>query len=203
MSKKNNKKIFIAWFSLIILLLLFLSLNYIKFFKAPNENIKEQPIETSSSKAIETALGDIVKNFNNDIEIKNYNDKNIKINAVLNQYSIFITYTTNNTTTYEFTYNNLNLRINVNNDKENIDKFNQIYSILLKAIQKRLNNESEDLDEVINDIINQEQTYEGIIKVENEKTNYYQIDITKKIIENNKISTEQNSLESLTENNLE
>ena len=203
MAKKNSRKRFIAWLSLIMLLSLFLSLNYIKFFKAPNENIKEQPIETSSSKAIETALGDIVKNFNNDIEIKNYNDKNIKIKAMLNHYSIFITYTTNNTTTYEFTYNNLNLRINVNNDKENIDKFNQIYSILLKAIQKRLNNESEDLDGIINDIIDEKQTYEGITKEKNEKTHYYQIDITKKIIENNKISTEQNSLGALTENDLE
>lgn len=203
MTKKNKRKIIIAWLSLIILLTLFGALNYIKFFKAPNKYIEEQPVDTSSSKAIETALSNIVKNFNNDIEIKNYSDKNIKIKALLKHHSIFITYTANNTTTYEFTYNNLNLSININNNKENVEKFNQIYSILLKAIQKRINNEPENLDEMINDIVNEKQTYEGIIKEKNEKTNYYQIDITKKITENNKINIEEKKSVSSDKNNLE
>lgn len=184
MKKNNNKyrtKRIIAWLCLFILIIGLLVLNYIKFFGAPNQNIEERPINNSSEQAIQTALKDIVNNFNNSEELTEYSNQNIMIKAILNQHSIFISHTTDSTTTYEFRYSNLNLEINIENNKENIEKFNQVYTLLLKAIQKRINNNPENIDDIINGIINESKTYEGVSKTEGETTIKHQVNITKKL----------------------
>lgn len=196
---KSNSKRIIAWLILIILIILLLILNYVKFFGAPNNNIEEYPADSSSEQAIQTALQDIVMNFNNSEELNALSNQNIKMKAILNQHSIFISYITDTTTTYEFSYNNLNLSITIDKDEKNLEKFNQVYSILLKAIQKRINNTQDNIDDIITQIVNKTETYDGIIIEENEKTYFYQINITKKLVEN----TEENNKETSDENNLE
>lgn len=200
--KKDNKKRIIAWISLVILTICLLALNYVKFFKAPNDHIEERPVNNSSEQAIETALKDIVKNFNNNEELEDYSSQNIQMKATLNQHSIFISYITDSTTTYEFSYSNLNLNITIDKDEKNLEKFNRVYSLLLKAIQKRINNE-DNIDHIVDEIVNQNQRYDGIITEENDKTYSYQINITKRLIENNIERNEEINKEDNVENNLE
>lgn len=201
--KKSNKKRIIAWICLTILIFCLLVLNYVKFFQTPNENIEERPINNSSEQAVQTALEEIVRNFNNSEELKEYSSQNIKMKATLNQHSIYISYITDTTTTYEFSYNSLNLSINVENNEENIKKFNQVYSILLKSIQKRINNTGDNIDEIINNIVNENKIYDGIIKEETDRIYYYQMDITKRLIENNTEFIDKNNSEVNKENNNE
>ena len=99
MKKIKNKKRVIAWIVLIILTINFLTLNYIKFFGTKNPNIEEHPVENSTATAINTALKDIVTNFNNSQEIKAYAEQNIMIKATLNQFFIYISYSDGITTT--------------------------------------------------------------------------------------------------------
>ena len=121
----KRRKIIIAWIFLVILIILILALNYIKFFGNPNQNIKEQPIENSTSTAINNALLDITNNFNNSVDVQELTKDSIVASATLKNYSIFISYTLKDSkTTYEFKYSNLKLTINIANDKENIEKFN-------------------------------------------------------------------------------
>lgn len=183
MKKIKNKKRVIAWIVLIILTINFLTLNYIKFFGTKNPNIEEHPVENSTATAINTALKDIVTNFNNSQEIKAYAEQNIMIKATLNQFFIYISYSDGITTTYEFSYSNLKLDITIENEKENMERFEKIYKILIKAAQKRIGN-TENIDDLIDEILNNNLKYNGIIKEENEKTIHYQMDITKKIINN-------------------
>lgn len=180
--KKNKLKIIIAWIILIVLTVLFLLTNYVKFFYINDQQIEEE-IETSTSEAIETALTDITTNFNADPLIETYKNEGINIKAVLNNYSLFISYYDGTTITYEFTYNKLKLNINITNEEENLKKFNKIYEILLKSIQKRIGNE-ENIGTIINEHINEFKEYDGIIKTIDEKNNIikYNIDITKKLI---------------------
>lgn len=199
--KKSNKKRIIAWFCLIVLMTCLLTLNYIKFFQTPNKNIEERPINNSSEQAVQTALEDIVRNFNNSQELKEYSSQNIKMKATLNQHSIYISYTTDTTITYEFSYNNLILSINVENNEENMKKFNQVYSILLKAIQKRINNTENNIDDIINKIVNEDIIYDGITKEKIDGTYFFQIDITKKLNENNTETTVENNIENTEKNN--
>ena len=189
------KKI-IAWISLIILIISILGLNYIKFFMTPNENITETPTENSTSEAINTALLEIVENFNSNSKTKQHEDENIIMTATLKNHSIYITYEKETITTYEFYYNNFNLETTINNEKENIEKFNQIEEILIEAIQKRLNNE-ENIEETIKEFINNKTKIEGISKTEKEKTIEYKIDITKKIGNNNNTENEINNKEEI------
>lgn len=199
--KKSNKKRIIAWFCLIVLMTCLLTLNYVKFFQTPNKNIEERPINNSSEQAVQTALEDIVRNFNNSKELKEYSSQNIKMKATLNQHSIYISYTTDTTITYEFSYNNLILSINVENNEENMKKFNQVYSILLKAIQKRINITENNIDDIINKIVNEDIIYDGITKEKIDGTYFFQIDITKRLNENNTETTVENNIENVEENN--
>ena len=64
-----------------------------------------------------------------------------------------------------------------------MERFEKIYKILIKAAQKRIGN-TENIDDLIDEILNNNLKYNGIIKEENEKTIHYQMDITKKIINN-------------------
>lgn len=188
MDKDKKKKIIVAWFILIILIISLLSLNYIKFFGTKNPNIEEHPVENSTATAINTALKDIVKNFNNSEQVQEYVEQNVVIQASLNQYSIYINYITDTTVTYEFSYNNLNLDITIDNDQENLERFYKVYRTLIYAIQKRIGNE-ENLDALIDSFLsdsNKKIEYDGIKKEEKNQTIHYQINITKKLKDENK-----------------
>lgn len=187
----KKQKTIIMWIFLIILTILILALNYIKFFGNPNQNIKEQPIENSSSTAINNALLDITNNFNNSVDVQELTKDSIVASATLKNYSIFISYTVNESkTTYEFKYSNLKLTINISNDEENIEKFNKIYKILIKSCQKRLNN-SENINEQIDKFLNGEQDLSGITKTQKSNLITYEMDITQKI--SNQLSQENNN----------
>ena len=177
----KSKRI-IAWVVLVMLLLMIAGISYVRFVAYYDYQVEET--EESSSEAISGALTAIVDNFNNSEEVANYKNEGININAVLNNHSIYISYSSTITTTYEFSYNNLNLSINIDNTEDNLSKFNSIYKILIKAIQKRIGNEEEKLDELINSYINDNIGLVGLEKNINEdNTISYKIDITKKLEE--------------------
>lgn len=177
----KKSKLIITWISLIVLVILLLALNYIKFFGKVNQYIEEKPVENSASLAINNALTEIVNHFNQNTLIQEYEKENIKINAILKNYSIYISYSTENeTTTYEFDYNNLILKISIENTKENLEKFQKIYKILIDACQKRLKNSMKSQEKIEN-IINGSIKWNGITKEEVNQLIFYQLDITKKI----------------------
>ena len=102
-NKKQNKTL--GWILLIILIILVLALNYIKFFaNIETDEVEETPANTQQSEVITTALNNIVDNFNNNSKITTNQEKNIKLSAALNQYSIFISYATEEEGTYEFNW---------------------------------------------------------------------------------------------------
>ena len=180
--KKDKLKIITAWIILIVLIILFLITNYVKYFHTNNSTIEEKETENSTSIAINSALTDITNNFNNDPLIERYKNEGIKIKATLNNYSIFISYYDGTNITYEFIYNKLNLNINITNQELNINKFNRIYEILLKAIQKRLNNE-DNIDLIIKEHITNNKELDGITKNIDNNIIKYKINITTKIKE--------------------
>lgn len=177
----TKKKKIITWIILIILIILVLALSYIKFFGNNNPNITEKPVENSTSTAINQALMDITNNFNNSVDIENLTKDGIVASASTKNYSIFISYIINDAkTTYEFNYNNLKLSINIENNKKNIEKFNQIYKILIKSCQKRINN-LEDIDNDIDLFFQDKQELNGITKIVKNNVISYELDITKNI----------------------
>ena len=182
--KQKDSERLIAWILLISLLIISTILTYMKFFTNDYEQneIKENPVNNSNSKAIHTALEEITKNFNEIINsAAEYNEDNIIIKASLNNYSIYISYITDNsTTTYEFKYDNLCLITILNSNEEETNKFNLIYKQLVKAIQKRINN-PEDVSEYIDNFLNENTEYDGLTKNKLENEIEYKIDITKKI----------------------
>lgn len=189
----EHKKNLLAWISLITLILLLLFLNYIKFFSQKNPNIEEKQVENSSSRAIETALSTIVENFNTNEELNTLKEENILISATRKNYSLFITDIENeNRTVYEFKYNNLKLSINVLDEKENLEKFNRIYKILIMSCQKRIQNE-DIIDEKIEQFLNGEAEIEAIQKKKSGNIINYQMDITKKISSDNINDENQNN----------
>lgn len=179
--KANNGRV-IAWIFLIILIVCLLGLNYFKFFGTKNPNIEEKPVENSSSEAIQIALTEIVDNFNRNGMIQEYSKQEIDIRAVVNNHSIFISHTTDTTITYEFSYNNLMLAVKIENEPKNIEKFKQIYKILILAVQKRIGN-IDNIDSIINKIINENKEYPGFTRTESDNTIEYKINITKKLQE--------------------
>ena len=181
---KEKIKIILAWIFLIFLIALFIYINYLKFFgfEINNNIIEEIPIENSSSHAIELALNEIVDNFNNDILVEENINEDIELSAYLNNYSIYVSYNSNDIVTYEFEYSNLVLSINVTNEEENLLKFNKIYEILIKAIQKRIGN-NDDITNLVNNHLNENISYDGLTKEINGDTIKYSINITKKLTE--------------------
>lgn len=177
MNYNNGKKI-IAWIMLFLMIILVLILSYIKFFSVGNPNIEEVPVENSSSNAIHLALEEITKNFNDDPKIDEYSKNNINIKAVVNNYSIYISYVTDTSITYEFTYDDLCLSILVS--EENNNTFKEVYAILIKAIQDRINNE-ENIDELINNFFTTDASYDGLSKSNVDGGIEYKINITKKL----------------------
>ena len=189
----EHKKNLLAWISLITLIILLLFLNYIKFFSQKNTNIEEKPVENSSSRAIETALSTIVENFNTNEELNTLKEENILLSATRKNYSLFITDIENeNRTVYEFKYNNLKLSINVLDEKENLEKFNRVYKILIMSCQKRIQNE-DIIDEEIEKFLNGEVEIEAIQKKKSGNIINYQMDITKKISSDNINDLNQNN----------
>ncbi len=189
----EHKKNLLAWISLITLIILLLFLNYIKFFSQKNPNIEEKPVENSSSRAIETALSTIVENFNTNEELNTLKEENILLSATRKNYSLFITDIENeNRTVYEFKYNNLKLSINVLDEKENLEKFNRVYKILIMSCQKRIQNE-DIIDEKIEKFLNGEVEIEAIQKKKSGNIINYQMDITKKISSDNINNLNQNN----------
>lgn len=184
MENKEKTKITIAWIVLLILLIMLCILNYVKFFGFYNYNnvIEEIEINESSNEAINNALSNIVNNFNNNEDLIKYKNEGITLKAILKNNSIYISHTKDDTTTYEFNYNNLKLNINIKNETDNLEKFNTIYSILIKSIQKRIGNET-DIEVLINSHINEGIDLIGINKKVSNDTKIitYNIDITKKI----------------------
>ena len=182
--KQKDSKRLIAWILLISLLIISTIFTYMKFFSNDYEQneIKENPVNNSNSKEVHTALEEITKNFNEIINsAAEYNEDNIIIKASLNNYSIYISYITDNsTTTYEFKYDNLCLITILNSNEEETNKFNLIYKQLVKAIQKRINN-PEDVSEYIDNFLNENTEYDGLTKNKLENEIEYKIDITKKI----------------------
>lgn len=179
--KQKKNKIVIAWILLFGLIGIALSITFMKFFPKNNNNIEERPVNESSSNAIHTALQDITVNFNqNPNVVKFAEDNNIILKAALNNYSIYISYIAETTTTYEFAYDNLCLNITINNNKVDKTKFNIIYQFLIEAVQKRINN-TDDISSTINDFLNNDKNYEGLTKNELATGIEYQMNITKKI----------------------
>lgn len=182
MKEKNNN--IIVWIFLVLLIICILILTYIKYFSIDNTSskyIKEIPINESSSIAIHNALKDITINFNENSKLKEYEqENNLELNATVNNYSIFISYIKDTTTTYEFKYEDLFLNIVINNTEEEKEKFNIIYKFLIEAVQKRINN-SNDVNEVIEMFLTNDVNFEGLSKLVDNSTIKYQMDITRKI----------------------
>ncbi len=174
------KKI-ITWIILIILIILLLALNYIKFIGLDNQNIQEKPSENSTATAINNALTEIVNNYNNNIEVENLTKEGIFTSAILKNYSIFITYVVNEqTTTYEFHYNNLILTTTTLNQEENLKKFLPIFKILINSCQERLNN-NQNIDNTITEFLENRQEVNGLTQKKSDSKIVYTIDITRKI----------------------
>lgn len=181
MKKEKKGKIIIAWIVLILLIIMLLALNYIKFFGSQTTpNIEEKPVGNSSEQAVNNALQQIVDNFNQHEKVKEYAEQNIGLKAVLNGYSIYISYTTDTTTTYEFTYHDLTLDIDIANDEENIQKFKTIYEILIYAVQQRIDND-ENIDSYVSEFLNDSEEYDGLYKVVADNIISYHMDITRKL----------------------
>lgn len=177
----EKKKKIIMWGILIILIVLVLALNYIKFFATDNANIEVKPIENSSSTAIENALLEIVNNFNESDEVGELSKDGIILSASKKNYSIYVAYVVNGArTTYEFNYSNLNLFINVSSDQKNLEKFNKILMILIKSCQKRINNTS-NIDRDVEKFLDGTGELNGVLRSDTDGLTSYQIDITKKI----------------------
>ena len=182
--KNNNTryKEILAIFFLVILIMLSLTLTYLKFFSSyviNNDNIKEVPVNDSSSQAIHNALKTIVDNFNKSENVKKYQlENNTKLTATANNYSIFVTHSKDKKNTYEFTYNDLCLTIKVKNDNQN--EFNEVYKFLIESVQKRINN-YENISEIVDDFLLNNINYVGLDKKTYGEIIEYKINITEKL----------------------
>lgn len=181
--ERKNRTIVLAWILLLILIIMLGALNYLKFFGRANPNISQTPTNSDESKAITIALQEIVDNFNNDDRIAQYKEEGIIMQAVLNNTFLFISYTTDTTIIYEFNYHDFLLDIDVSNNPENLERFSNIYELLITAVQKRLNN-TEKLDSHIQSFLDGSKKYEGLFKKEDGNTITYQMNITMKLKEN-------------------
>ena len=176
---KNRYKTIVAWLFLFILVLLILVLSYFKFFGLSNPNIEEKNIDNSSTNAVYLALSDITVNFNQNPNLEKYcNENNLTIKASVNNYSIFISYISDTTTTYEFKYNNFWLKTTI--DVVEKEKFSLVYYILVEAVQKRINNVNP-IKELIDNFLETNIIIDGLTKSVIDNRIEYGINITKKI----------------------
>ncbi len=180
MKTEKKKSKILGWLFLIVLITMALGVSYVKFFMNENKNIEEKPVENSASEAITKALKEITDNFNKNEKIKEYAEKNITIQATQNNNNIYILYETDETITYEFTYNNFLLTTTISNTEENLKIFKQIYEILIYATQERINNKN-DIEKNITAFLNDEREYTGLTKEVNQNYVTYKMNITEKI----------------------
>ena len=174
----------VAWILLIVLIIISLVLSYFKVLSNNNKNISEVPVDNSAAKAVDLALKQIVENFNNDEKINEYANQNINMNAVMNNRSIFVSYKTDKVITYEFIYNNFNLSVNIENNDENMKKFEKVFVVLNNAVQKRLNNDI-DTESVIHDFLNNKKEVSGLLIDKKDKMFRVSVNIIEKINKDN------------------
>lgn len=182
--EQQKKKRVIAYIVLFVLIIISLWLTYLKFFGEENTYILEVPVNESSSNAVHKTLKDIVNNFNQNPDVKDYEIKNnVTLSAVVNNYSIFISYITDTTITYEFAYDDLCLNIIINEDIAQRQEFKVIYGLLIKTVQMRINNNDniENIDKIINEFLNNDISYDGLTKEFVEDRIKYQMNITKRL----------------------
>ncbi len=174
----------VAWIMLVVLIIISLVLSYFKVLSNNNKNLSEVPVDNSASKAVDLALKQIVDNFNNDEKINEYSNQNISMNAVLKNKSIFISYKTDKVITYEFVYNNFNLSVNINDDDENLKRFEKIFIVLNNAVQKRLNNDL-DSESIVHDFLNDKKKVSGLIVDRQDKSLRVSVNILEKLNKDN------------------
>ena len=174
----------VAWILLIVLIIISLVLSYFKVLSNNNKNISEVPVDNSAAKAVDLALKQIVENFNNDEKINEYANQNINMNAVMNNRSIFVSYKTDKVITYEFIYNNFNLSVNIENNDENMKRFEKVFIVLNNAVQKRLNNDI-DTESVIHDFLNNKKEVSGLLIDKKDKMFRVSVNIIEKINKDN------------------
>ena len=179
--KQQKKKRVIAYIALFVLIALSLWLTYLKLFGEENTYILEVPVNESSSNAIHTALENIINNFNQNPKVSDYENTNgVTLSAIVNNYSIFISYITDTTVTYEFTYDDLCLNITINDEIAQKEEFKVIYGFLIEAVQIRINN-TDNIDTIINNFLTNDTNYDGLTKKVIDDHIKYQMNITKKI----------------------
>lgn len=182
--KQQKKKRIVAYIVLFALVIIALWLSYIKFFSEENTYIEEVPVNESSSKAIHETLENITNKFNQNTEVSDYEVKNnVNLSATVNNYSIFISYITDTTVTYEFAYDDLCLNIIVNDDIAKREEFKVIYGFLIRAVQERINNidDTDNLNKIIDEFLNNDTSFNGLSKEIIDGGIKYQMNITKKI----------------------
>ena len=182
--KQQKKKRIVAYIVLFALVIIALWLSYIKFFSEENTYIEEVPVNESSSKAIHEALENITNKFNQNTEVSDYEVKNnVNLSATVNNYSIFISYITDTTVTYEFAYDDLCLNIIVNDDIAKREEFKVIYGFLIRAVQERINNidDTDNIKKIIDEFLNNDTSFNGLSKEIIDDGIKYQMNITKKL----------------------
>ena len=120
----------------------------------------------------------------NDEKINEYTNQNINMNAVLNNRSIFVSYKTDKVITYEFIYNNFNLSVNIENNDENMKRFEKVFVILNNAVQKRLNNDI-DTESIVHDFLNNKKEVSGLLIDKKDKMFRVSVNIIEKINKDN------------------
>lgn len=191
-NKPQKKKSVVGLCLLLIILIgIALGITYLKFFYKDTTGDPIIP-EQKLTPAITSELNKIVDNINNDEIVKGKSKENINIKAELKKDTIAITYNNNNKKEeYNFKYNNMLLEI----ETESADEvFNEIFKIIVRANQKRLNN-TNNIDNIVDQFLNNEYEINGLYKESleaNEITYSISIDKVIKIIET---KTEEDDLE--------
>ena len=189
MTNKNKEKnpkaytIIGIWIILVIIFLLIKGFTTLNFYTINNKNIKEYPVsESKYIKEQKKILENIVTNFNKQTTTKEYQNQNISINATVTGNTIIINYIDNKETKKDFKFilDNKTLSATIPNEDKNI--FQIIIKEIIKANQKRLNN-NEDIETYLDNILNKKITNSQIKIVEYEKTTEYNIE-TDKLINN-------------------
>ena len=190
---KQVKKKSIAGLCLLLIILIgiALGLTYLKFFYKDTTGVPIIP-DQKLTPEITNELNIIVDNINNDEIVKEKSKENKNIKAKLNKDTITITYNNESKIEeYNFKYNNMLLEIETENNKT---AFNDIFKIIVRANQKRLNN-TNNIDILVEQFLNNDYEIDGLYKESleaNQITYNIALDKVIKVIEN---KTEEDDLE--------
>lgn len=190
---KQVKKKSIAGLCLLLIILIgiALGLTYLKFFYKDTTGVPIIP-DQKITPEITNELNIIVDNINNDEIVKEKSKENINIKAKLNKDTITITYNNESKIEeYNFKYNNMLLEIETENNET---AFNDIFKIIVRANQKRLNN-TNNIDILVEQFLNNDYEIDGLYKESleaNQITYNIALDKAIKVIEN---KTEEDDLE--------